>query len=403
MKHYIRASQSNEQDSMGNPLTPEQSAFFKNSKVRDSQGRLLVCYHGTKKAGFEEFLPQDFTDSLYYKFGKNNVNCFTTEKYNAMSYSEYYIKHLPNGDTVEPEPYDFVSNYDGTKSGIYAVYLNITNPLVVDPDNSLYDKDSMRDERTWKNIKREGAPRRAKIEKFFNKYSKYRYDDIQDVLGFYTDEEEFEQDLKRINISMEPYEYGEFEFWSISNNNSLYSEPKGYHIITTDSMEELLEELEEYFEDYQTDLYYEVESTNDIIIDTLMDHPEYDGIIFKDILDSAGFLGMVKQNTIVTLKGSNQIKSIFNQNPTNSGNINAGNQISGRRYIRNTSDEPKYLNEPRLYEIHETTSRSDKVYTLMMTGKELKDYLKAKREMNGYIPGCGGNRSYDCWAVELQG
>ena len=281
MKHYIRASQSNEQDSMGNPLTPEQSAFFKDSKVRDSQGRLLVCYHGTKKAGFEEFLPQDFTNSLYYKFGKNNVNCFTTEKHNAMSYSEYYIKHLPNGDTVEPEPYDFVSNYDGTKSGVYAVYLNITNPLVVDPDNSLYDTDSMRDERTWKNIKREGAPRRAKIEKFFNKYSEYRYDDIQDVLGFYTDEEEFEQDLKRINISIESYEYGEFEFWSISNNNSLYSEPKGYHIITTDSMEELLEELEEYFEDYQTDSYYETESTNDIIIDTLMDHPEYDGIILN--------------------------------------------------------------------------------------------------------------------------
>ena len=34
-----------ETDSEGNPLSPEQVAFFKNSKIRDGQGRLLVCYH----------------------------------------------------------------------------------------------------------------------------------------------------------------------------------------------------------------------------------------------------------------------------------------------------------------------------------------------------------------------
>jgi len=316
MKQYIRASQSNEQDSMGNLLTPEQSAFFKDSKIRDNQGRLLVCYHGTKSAGFEEFLPQDFEDALYYKFGKNNVNFFTTEKQTAMSYSEYSMKHLPNGDIVEPEPYDFISNYDGTKSGVYAVYLNIRNPLIVDPDDSLYDTDS----RDWKHIKREGSPKRAKIEKFFNKYSEYGYFDIQDMLDL---DIGFEQDLKRINISIEPYEYGEYDFRKISTNNDLWSDPKGYLMITTDSMEELLEELEETFEDYQTSDRYTNESTNDIILDTLLDHPEYDGIVFKDIIDSAGILGMVRQTTIVTLNGSNQIKSIFNQNPTSNGNINA--------------------------------------------------------------------------------
>lgn len=74
-----------------------------------------------------------------------------------------------------------------------------------------------------------------------------------------------------------------------------------------------------------------------------------------------------------------------------------------KRYIRNTSDEPKYLNEPRLYEIHEISNKNNEVYTMMMTGKELKDYLKSKREMNGYISGLGGDKSYDCWAVEVQG
>ncbi len=39
---------SNEYDSEGNQLTKAQAEFFKDSKVRDNKGRLLVCYHGTK-------------------------------------------------------------------------------------------------------------------------------------------------------------------------------------------------------------------------------------------------------------------------------------------------------------------------------------------------------------------
>lgn len=324
MKQYIRASQSNEQDSMGNILTPAQSTFFKNSKVRDNQGKLLVCYHGTKNAGFEEFLPKDFVGELHYKFGENNVNCFTTAKENAMGYSGYSIKHMPDGSRTEPEPYDFIPNEYGKKSGVYAVYLNITNPLIVDPDDSLYNKESIYDQRYWTNIKREGAPKRARIEKFFNKYQDYEYDYISDVLD---NKSEFEKDLKRIGISITPMddEGYKYEFKKISNNNDLWSDPNGSPLTTASYMGELLEELEYEFEDYQTEDYYTKESTNDIIIETLLDHPEYDGIIFKNILDSADMLGMVSQTTIVTLKGSNQIKSIYNQNPTSSGNINANN------------------------------------------------------------------------------
>ena len=120
----------------------------------------------------------------------------------------------------------------------------------------------------------------------------------------------------------------EFEFKKISTNNDMWSDPNGSPITVASNMSELLEELEYEFEDYQTEAYYTKESTNDIIIDTLLDHPEYDGIIFKNIIDSAGFIGSVSQTTIVTLKSSNQIKSIFNQNPTSSGNINAGSNIN---------------------------------------------------------------------------
>ena len=45
---------SNEYDNEGNQLTREQAEFFRDSKVRDEQGRLLVCYHSTN-AEFDEF------------------------------------------------------------------------------------------------------------------------------------------------------------------------------------------------------------------------------------------------------------------------------------------------------------------------------------------------------------
>lgn len=42
-------------DSEGNNLTEAQAEFFKDSKVRDAEGNLLVVYHGTSNIGFTEF------------------------------------------------------------------------------------------------------------------------------------------------------------------------------------------------------------------------------------------------------------------------------------------------------------------------------------------------------------
>ena len=43
-----------EVDSLGNELTNEQASYFRNSKVRDHKGNLLVCYHGTDSS-FDTF------------------------------------------------------------------------------------------------------------------------------------------------------------------------------------------------------------------------------------------------------------------------------------------------------------------------------------------------------------
>ena len=98
----------NTKDSEGNTLSKEQQEYFKESKVRNENGNLLVVYHGTSKGGFTIF----DTYAYYSKFGLfGNGAYFTDSKEIAESYSK---------------------RGKGTKPQIYSSYLNITNPIDMD-------------------------------------------------------------------------------------------------------------------------------------------------------------------------------------------------------------------------------------------------------------------------------
>lgn len=81
---------SNEHDNEGNQLTKAQVEFFKDSKVRDEQGRLLVCYHGSNK----EFNTFDKNKIRTGTFG--NGFYFTSQKYSGDSYGKYNKKYYLN-------------------------------------------------------------------------------------------------------------------------------------------------------------------------------------------------------------------------------------------------------------------------------------------------------------------
>lgn len=85
------AKKSLDVDSEGNTLSEQQKEFFKDSKVRDENGNLLVVYHGTPTPGFTEY--------------RRNHNFFT--------------------DNID------VANTYTNNNGIYKQYLNITKPLVI--------------------------------------------------------------------------------------------------------------------------------------------------------------------------------------------------------------------------------------------------------------------------------
>lgn len=98
VKGLQKESTSVKVDSQGRTLSQEQAEFFKDSKIVDKNGNLLVVYHGTPKGTFNEFRT-DLGGGIY----------LTSDK----AYAERY------------------ANKNGYKGTIYETYVNAENPLVV--------------------------------------------------------------------------------------------------------------------------------------------------------------------------------------------------------------------------------------------------------------------------------
>lgn len=97
-----------EYDSQGNPISFKTAQFFKNSKVRDDKGKLMVMYHGTEA---NVGIPKEYWFNIFDidKAGNHgnmlgNGFYFTSDRSHAEQYA-----HL--------------------KGNIYETYLNIKNPL----------------------------------------------------------------------------------------------------------------------------------------------------------------------------------------------------------------------------------------------------------------------------------
>jgi hypothetical protein len=102
----FRLCESIEYDSEGNPLSEEQIKFFKNSKVRDSQGRLLVCYHSSV--------------SDFDTFDKSKIGSGLSQ--GKLRYGKGFYFSSKKGTFVEPR----------VRRIERAFYLNIKNPYVTD-------------------------------------------------------------------------------------------------------------------------------------------------------------------------------------------------------------------------------------------------------------------------------
>ncbi len=88
-------------DSDGNKLSEQQQEYFKDSKVRDADGNLLVMYHGTPNGGFTKF-----RSGTYFTQNKAYADVYQGQGASSLSYKK-----------TADNPYT------------YQAYLNITKPF----------------------------------------------------------------------------------------------------------------------------------------------------------------------------------------------------------------------------------------------------------------------------------
>lgn len=282
-------------------LSKQQEEYFKNSKVRDKDGNLIVCYHGTPTPGFKEFGKERNSQFGKYKFGDANVNYFTTNKEAASSYT--YLGYEKDGN-------------------VYACYINIENPYIVDNESEAKMRSSF-------NLK-DKKLREKEVQLFDNIFNKWKGKFV-----YYTDFrfEELNKDLARLNLTLKPSDIYEedvdpedieyFDLYNIGNNSYFGAERPIEYQYSTDELfsDDMYDELKETVIGQDEDDYYF--STDDIVryvLELNKEGSNYDGIIIEDILDSKdAFAGI--GTDVITIKSSNQIKLIDNENPTSSNRI----------------------------------------------------------------------------------
>lgn len=119
-------------DSLGNKLTEAQQEYFKDSRVRDEDGKLLVVYHGTplsrkqltKDRGWKSDGTYKAQEAPFFTFkgGAYNGLIFTSLDYDkAKEIADYRSYHLPD---------DADGNEQYTEEGyVYALYVNAVKPF----------------------------------------------------------------------------------------------------------------------------------------------------------------------------------------------------------------------------------------------------------------------------------
>lgn len=313
-------------DSNGKQLTQEQQKYFKDSKVRDENGNLKVMYHGSPIAGFHTFDPSKsddgislfFTDSIdvasTYSGAKTtytaraintaeDMNAFFKENniegYEAVEKNGKFSllrdgKIVAESDNAKGIYEDFVGREGNEAPNNYKVYLNLKNPLVVDCEG-----------RSWNNISQEFSQKLADTYESLSaeeKKSLYIWargsntrvsnHDIMKALSYpgseYTDN--IRSAYKKLFQHMAKKEH----MYNIAYDNFSDSSIKEWSLAQTTTRE------------------YAQKAKNQ----------EYDGVIFKNIVDNGvHYESKAGASTVAIAFDSNQIKSIANQNPTSDSDI----------------------------------------------------------------------------------
>ena len=300
-------------DNEGKALTQEQSEYFKDSKMRDDNGNLMVMYHGSQDAGFHTFDAKFSDDDTSFFFvDRNDVAATysgTSETYEAQTIrsAEDMNKFI---ESIGVEDYEVIEKdgkftllyegervadsnsakgiykefcwYEGVGEGDanYKVYLNLKNPLVVDAEG-----------RNWNAVSREFSQ------------------EIADRYNSLTAEEKA--------ALTELTEWGEISIFRDAKNNPTDA--------VLESAFAKLGDANIYDQFTIAEDNFSEESIKRFAVKEMKtrDYAQrakeqgYDGVIFKNIHDNGGYSsGDEGASTVAIAFESNQIKSVANDKPT---------------------------------------------------------------------------------------
>jgi hypothetical protein len=301
-------------DNTGKALTNEQNEFFKDSKMRDENGNLMVMYHGSQDAGFHVFDPSMSDDGISLFFvNRNDVAASysgTSETYEAQTI--HTAEDMNNFiESIGAEGYEVVEKdgkftllYEGervadsnTAKGIYSefcwyegvgegdanykVYLNLTNPLEIDAKG-----------RPWNKIDAEFS------QEIYDKYNSLT-DEEKAALHDLTEWEDFRlfnsevQEARGDAVASAYAKMGEncniYDLFSVASENfseeAMRENARGY-LKTRDYAQRAKE-------------------------------GGYDGVIIKNVHDNGGYSnGSEGASTVAIAFKSEQVKSVANEKPT---------------------------------------------------------------------------------------
>lgn len=257
-------------DNQGRKLTKEQKEYFKDSKARDEEGNLELVYHGSRYAGFTVFKHADEVS-----FFTNNQNIgetyspstekVDTKKLNSIKEAQEWLDNLGIADLTIKE-----------NNGKYGYEFSDKKYVVIDNEILSNENSDFGDE----------------------------------LIGGYKTEEELLRGLKR-NIQTV---YGNIEaggiyegYVNIKNPLIIDAEGNYYNSVP--------------YNDYPA-------TTNEIVRDVLDSNKKgktnYDGIIFKNIIDQGVYAHKSfpnKESNVYVTFNSNQFKAVDNTKPTTNADI----------------------------------------------------------------------------------
>ena len=298
-----------DRDSQGHKLSEGQVEFFKDSKIRDEKGRLLAVYHGTKSAGFTRFTK---TDEIGYFFARSLKT--------AQTYS--------NNSKVVYTP-DRYTDTDVPNEANYQVYLNIKKPYIIDGKGANWNGLESTGEKVHLSIKTSYWGDDGKgLGKIVFKYGGKTYSKIVHNVN------EFDLFISQHTNSQLAYACAA-EMNTIADKNG-----KGKFEV-------------DLIWDFKKRGNADAKNTRDIVRRAYESHWDYDGVIFKNVVDS-GNGTKIKADDLYVAFNSNQIKSTANTEPTSDPDIRYSDR--NNLGIRN-EDYAKYLSKKGIRVSNETKGK----------------------------------------------